>query len=182
VAVIIQYLDTPAGIGLENLAIQDNLALVQFIQQYFCLCQKRLGGSDPGEGADVGITQLGIQQRGQNLAPLLDGFAAVGGLDLADDGQGLFKFSRQVGGHPVAQIVDVRGVVAGLLAPLFGQGMVFDEIILRGADIRGGDISGFIGDGGKVLTGQDQEGQDEGGYDEQDKPVAAGGLGIGKPP
>jgi hypothetical protein len=33
-----------------------------------------------------------------------------------------------------------------------------------------------------MLTGQDQEGQDEGGDYEQDKPVAAGGLGIGKPP
>jgi hypothetical protein len=33
-----------------------------------------------------------------------------------------------------------------------------------------------------MLTGKDQNGQDNGCYDEQDKPVAAGGLGVGKPP
>jgi hypothetical protein len=33
-----------------------------------------------------------------------------------------------------------------------------------------------------MLAGQNKNRQDQGGYDEQDKPVAAGGLGIGKPP
>src|SRR5450759_160373 len=168
VAVVIEYIDTPAGIGLEYLAVQDNPALVQVVQLFFRVCQNGLAGSDSGQGPDVRIVQLGVKQRGQDLAPLIGGFPGRGGLLLANRSQGLFQLSRQVGGDPVAQVVDDWGVCAGLLAALLCQGMVFDEIILLGANIRGGDISGFVGDGRKVLAGQDQDGQDQGGYDEQD--------------
>jgi len=59
-SLIIKDLDTPAGIGLEYLAIQDYLVFVQFIQLPFGVCQKGSDRLDAGKGADIPFTQLGI--------------------------------------------------------------------------------------------------------------------------
>src|SRR6185369_17141382 len=92
-------------------------------------------------------------------------------LGLPDQGQGFFKTLGYLQSGVHVEGIDIRCGSLGRGAFFFGERAVFQQIILGGPDVGGGNVPRLEVDCHEMLAGNDQEGKEKSCQQEKDKAV-----------